>query len=1103
MRWSRTAVWSPSYDPDTLLDPQGVAAAPNGRFFVADRGHDRVVLIDSLGQIERAIGGRPGDAPNQLRAPSDVAVDLARDRLYVADSGNRRISVFRLDGTPIERWNSGGPNLGFVPRAVAVVPSSGHVYVLSRLPWGVLDRFDASGQWLDNWANVGRGPGEFQNPEDLAVFSDGRVVVADTGNERLHLIDPATGDLDASFTLPGVTRVAVDPSNDRLYALHAESPIAGPSSRVSTYDAAMQALITHVPSVLDAFAPGTGLAAADDRFAVATGFGGLRDRHGLRQYDGQTTAMLSQTLGDPLAHGGFLHPVAIDTDDMGRLYLSEAGLSIIRQLDANGTTARRIAEGTGGEIALAPDGSIYQAATPVLGEVRLRRLDPSGGIVWNKPCECLSGMGLAATAGPEPNPNPAPGSIFATDAFSQSLGVYESDQFFDPPLRKFERAGGPYAWPLDVDRLADGRALATGGTDGRLHLVDAQTGFIDDWAIGRPESGAERISIAPDDLVYVLRFDGQIEVMATDRSPLGTIEPQPAPGFDVVMPMDLAAAADGRLYLLDRVSRSIFVYDAELDETPTPTPSATEPPPCTVQGDKVASPTRVELGQSVDLALDISIDCREGRARDADIVLILDRSNSMSGDKLEKAVSAAASFVSGLDLTRHRVGLVSFSDLVTLNQGLTRNQNDLLGALGGLQSDGRTDIASALARAIEHLGEAGRPDALPVILLLTDGNPSRPGQPYVDTFRFGAQARARGVLVYTIGLGDDVDDQLLTAVAGGAERYFFAPQADDLAAIYRQLSEAVGEVVATDLQLIDLMGPDVRYVDASAQPSPANADPTQITWNVPAVPVEGLRFTYRILPQRTGLLPTNISAIAEYTAEGQRYRFVFPIPEVLVVDAAPSPTPSPTPGTSTPPATSSPGRVFLPLLLRDHCRPKDRDLGVDVMLVIDTSSSMQGAKLAGAVDAAKVFLDGIDAERDRIGLVSFDSTGRREQVLSSDLDSLRQRLDALSTGVGTRIDAGLERAIFELEIHGRTRTPKVIVLLSDGRPMGGTEDDTLFFSNLARNQGMTILAVGLGGDVDGTFLQGLTRRPADYVFAPDVATLVPIFQAIADRLPCR
>ena len=73
--WTRSDIWMPSYDPNTLLDPQGIAAAPNGRFFVADKGHDRIVLVDSLGQIEMSIGGQRGEAPNEFKAPRDVAVD--------------------------------------------------------------------------------------------------------------------------------------------------------------------------------------------------------------------------------------------------------------------------------------------------------------------------------------------------------------------------------------------------------------------------------------------------------------------------------------------------------------------------------------------------------------------------------------------------------------------------------------------------------------------------------------------------------------------------------------------------------------------------------------------------------------------------------------------------------------------------------------------------------------------------------------------------------------------------------------------------------------------------------------------------------------------
>ena len=655
---------------------------------------------------------------------------------------------------PVDQWTAGGPSLGFVPHAIDVVAATGHVYVLSRLPWGVLDRFDSSGQWLDNWASVGRGPGEFQSPEDIAVFADGRIVVADTGNDRMQTIDPSNGLIDASFALPGVRRISVDPSNDTLFALHAESLIARPASQITVYSSLMQELRTLAPAVLDDFAPGTGLAAADDRFAVATSEGGLMSRQGIRQYNALNTTLEAQTLADPLAHEGFLRPASLDTNSSGQVAISDRGLSNIHRYDANGQRIEQYRSNSGGEISFASDDSIYHALTPLLGDVLLRHLAPNGTELWSKRCECLSGMGVAANGS----------QIFTTDAISKSVRIFEEGHAGETPLRSFELLDRPYAWPLDIARMPDGRALAAGGEDGMLHLVDANAGFVDRWSMGSPLAGAERLSIAPDGRSYVLRLDGQIEVFDSGRQRLGSIVPEAVPGFQAVLPADLAAAAGGRLYVLDRISNAIMVYDeTPLAGTPTPTPNATDTPPCTVTGDKVAAPTRINLGETVDLQLDIDIECSGGQRRDADIVMILDRSNSMSGDKLEKAVSASASFIQGLDLSRHRVGIVSFSDLVTLNQELTQDSGQLMSKLAELQSGRSHGYRQRHRTGHRAPGEASRPDALPVILLLTDGNPSRPDQPYVDTFRFGAQARARGILFYTIGLGDDVDAELLTA----------------------------------------------------------------------------------------------------------------------------------------------------------------------------------------------------------------------------------------------------------------------------------------------------------------------------------------------------
>ncbi len=82
-----------SFGQDTLTFPQAVAVdEDNGYVFVADRADNRIkVYID--GKLVDVIG-RNGPADGEFRLISDMA--LSDGRLYVADSLNQRIQVFRV-----------------------------------------------------------------------------------------------------------------------------------------------------------------------------------------------------------------------------------------------------------------------------------------------------------------------------------------------------------------------------------------------------------------------------------------------------------------------------------------------------------------------------------------------------------------------------------------------------------------------------------------------------------------------------------------------------------------------------------------------------------------------------------------------------------------------------------------------------------------------------------------------------------------------------------------------------------------------------------------------------------------------------------------------
>lgn len=83
---------------EAFNQPNSVGFAPNGDIYVSDGyGNSRVVQFKSDGSFVRIIGGRKGSAPGELQVPHGVAID-PQGRVLVADSDNKRVSVFDRDG---------------------------------------------------------------------------------------------------------------------------------------------------------------------------------------------------------------------------------------------------------------------------------------------------------------------------------------------------------------------------------------------------------------------------------------------------------------------------------------------------------------------------------------------------------------------------------------------------------------------------------------------------------------------------------------------------------------------------------------------------------------------------------------------------------------------------------------------------------------------------------------------------------------------------------------------------------------------------------------------------------------------------------------------
>jgi Ca-activated chloride channel family protein len=145
------------------------------------------------------------------------------------------------------------------------------------------------------------------------------------------------------------------------------------------------------------------------------------------------------------------------------------------------------------------------------------------------------------------------------------------------------------------------------------------------------------------------------------------------------------------------------------------------------------------------------------------VVLIIDKSSSMEGRKIELARQAAVGVVENLRPI-DSVGVLIFDNSFTWAVPIRKadNRGAIERLIAGITPDGGTQIAPALTEAYQRI--------LPVqavykhIVLLTDGI-SEEG----DSMALARQALAHHVTISTVGLGQDVNRAFLEKVASSAQ----------------------------------------------------------------------------------------------------------------------------------------------------------------------------------------------------------------------------------------------------------------------------------------------------------------------------------------------
>lgn len=506
-----------------------------------------------------------------------------------------------------------------------------------------------------------------------------------------------------------------------------------------------------------------------------------------------------------------------------------------------------------------------------------------------------------------------------------------------------------------------------------------------------------------------------------------------------------------------------------------------------------------------------------------------------------------------------QVAVVSLSVQERVEQDLTNKQGSVLGAISRIKLDNvnpTVEYYDWLGQAGRMLGKAqGDAPAPPIeaVILYSTGCPT--GFDSYCNRQIGAAGslKSQGITVigvcnpnarpFGIPLPNNHCRYIQQVASDGY--YFDLQQGSRVNEALVDLQNSGNNLKAKQVLLSEWLAPGLSLVAGSGMPAPEVHDQElRFAWQDVA-PGTTLTATWRAQAGALGRSPLrtkdsrvkvtdNLDHVSEPIPVPLRAIEIVPCAVATPTPSptatpAPTATPTPLPATATPEIpptatatrmpptatrtataapspTSEPGVAFLPIAMNRVCKPAERPS--EVVLLVDTSSSMGEViagttKLAAAQASARRFVEimNLGPGADRAAVVAFNSEATVAAPLTHDREALRRAIDGVAMGSGTRIDRAIERGAALLG-GGDPAARKVIVLLTDGRPDGGTVDGTLAAAAAAKAGGATLFTIGLGDGVDADLLRRLASAPDSYFQAPDAAALRAIYESLAAALPC-
>ncbi len=176
----------------------------------------------------------------------------------------------------------------------------------------------------------------------------------------------------------------------------------------------------------------------------------------------------------------------------------------------------------------------------------------------------------------------------------------------------------------------------------------------------------------------------------------------------------------------------------------------------------------------------------------------------------------------------------------------------------------------------------------------------------------------------------------------------------------------------------------------------------------------------------------------------------------------------------------------------------------NVYLVVDTSGSMRGEKLANAQEALRVFIEQIRGDRERVGMVEFSSRVYNVMPLDelgNNRAALLYEIDRLEANGDTALLDAIDHAHSKLQELGDRERINAIVVMTDGKENNSRIRLKELTQKLQqaneRGTPVVVFCIAYGNNADMDTLQRIAEASGGQVRQGDLATIRDLYKILS------